>query len=75
MRGASDVDHLQLALEQNVVIFTQDDDFLRLHAQGMPHNGIVYARQQTPIGDLIRGLMLIYHVLTPEDIQNHVEFL
>ncbi|MFN2165510.1 MAG: DUF5615 family PIN-like protein [Anaerolineae bacterium] len=75
MRGATDVDHLQLALEQNVVIFTQDDDFLRHHAQGMPHNGIVYARQQTPIGDLIRGLMLIYHVLTPEDIQNHVEFL
>ena len=75
MRGASDVDHLRLALKQELVIFTQDDDFLRLHAQGMPHYGIVYARQQTPVGDLIRGLMLVFHVLTLEDMQNHVEFL
>lgn len=75
MWGASDVDHLKLAFEQKRVIFTQDDDFLRLHAQGMPHNGIVYARQQTPVGDLIRGLMLIFHVLTLEDMQSHVEFL
>ncbi|MFO7741366.1 MAG: hypothetical protein R6X31_03530 [Anaerolineae bacterium] len=31
--------------------------------------------QQTPIGDVIRGLMLIYRVLKPRDMHNHVEFL
>ena len=56
-------------------MFTQDDDFLRLHAQGMRHSGIVYAKQRTPIGDIIRGLMLIYHVLSPADMHDHVEFL
>jgi len=57
------------------VIFAQDAHFLRLHAQGLGHAGIVCAQQQTPIGDVIRGLMLIYQVLEPEDMRNHVEFL
>ena len=73
--GASDLEHLKLAASLGRAIFTQDDDFLRLHDQGLRHDGIVYAPQQTSIGDIIRGLMLIYHVLSPEDMQNHVEFI
>jgi hypothetical protein len=75
MLGASDAAHLELATRQQRVIFTQDEDFLRLHAQGITHAGIVYASQHTPVGDIIRGLMLIYHVLDPAAMQNHVEFL
>jgi len=75
MRGASDADHLRFAAEQVRVLFTQDDDFLQLHAEGVFHRGIVYAKQRTPIGDIIRGLMLIYHVMSPADMQEHVEFL
>ena len=75
MLEADDKDHLALATEEGRVIFTQDADFLRLHAEGVRHAGIVYVRQQTPIGYIIRGLMLIYQVLEPEDMQNHVEFL
>jgi predicted nuclease of predicted toxin-antitoxin system len=75
MRGASDVDHLAFALREGRVIFTQDDDFLRLHAAGSEHAGIVYARQGTPIGDIIRGLLLIHDVLSPDDMQGHLEFL
>jgi hypothetical protein len=41
----------------------------------MLHSGIAYAPQQTPIGNIVRGLMLIYQVLEPEDMVNHVEFL
>jgi hypothetical protein len=73
--GATDIDHLRFAAREGRVLFTQDDDFLRLHAQGMRHGGIVYAKQHTPIGDIIRGLMLIYHVLSPADMHDHVEFL
>ena len=41
----------------------------------MSHRGIVYAPQQTPVGHIIRGLMLIHDVLSPEEMHNHVEFL
>ena len=75
MLGASDEEHLALATEDSRAIFTQDDDFLRLHARGLNHSGIAYARQQTPIGEIIRGLMLIYQVLDASDMQNHVEYL
>jgi hypothetical protein len=75
MLAASDKDHLALVVREGRVLFTQDADFLRLHARGIPHSGIAYARQQTPIGNIVRGLMLIYQVLEPEDMLNHVEFL
>lgn len=75
MLGAEDEAHLALATGQGWVIFTQDADFLRLHAAGIEHPGIVYVPQQTPIGTIVRGLMLIYEVLTPDDMRNRVEFL
>ena len=75
MLGASDVEQLALAQSQGRIILTQDDDFLRLHAQGRTHSGIVYARQPTPIGDMIRGLMLIYQVLDADEMKDHVEFI
>ncbi len=73
--AASDEEHLAQATADGRVIFTQDADFLRLHAKGLSHAGIVYAHQQTPIGDVIRGLMLIYRVLEATDMHNHVEFV
>lgn len=73
--GASDEAHLATAAAEGRVLFTQDDDFLRLHAQGLEHTGIVYTPQGTPTGDIIRGLMLVCQVLDPEDMQRHVEFL
>jgi hypothetical protein len=54
---------------------TQDTDFLRLHAAGVSHGGIVYAPQQTPVPHMLRALMLVHDVLTAEDMIQHVEFL
>jgi uncharacterized protein with PIN domain len=73
--GAADEQHLVLARRQGRVIFTQDDDFLRLHAAGARHAGIIYAAQGTGVGDIVRGLMLIHDVLDAEDMVGHVEFL
>lgn len=75
MLSAPDEAHLALALAHGRVIFTQDIDFLRLHTSGLRHAGIVYVRQQTPIGYIIRGLMLVYQILSPEEMENRVEFL
>ena len=75
MLGASDEEHLQRALAEGRVIFTQDDDFLRLHASGLEHAGIAYIPQNASIATVIRGLMLIYQVLDAEEMRGHVEYL
>ena len=73
--GAADEDHLERAQAEGRVLFTQDEDFLRLHAAGVAHAGIAYAPQGTPIGQIVRGLMLIHQVLEPDDMTGHVEYL
>ena len=73
--GATDEEHLEKAKSEKRIIFTQDDDFLRLHAGGKEHSGIVYAHQGKAIGTLISGLMLIYQALEAEEMINHVEYL
>lgn len=75
MMGATDEDHLVFALSSNRVIFTQDADFLRLAAQGLPHAGIVYTPQTTPVGTAIYGLMLVYQLLDAEGMTNQIEFI
>lgn len=75
MCGASDKEQLDFAHHNGRVLVTQDDDFLRLHATGAEHTGIVYAHQHTPIGTIIQGVMLIYQILDDHEMQNHVEFL
>jgi len=75
MLSASDQEHLELARKEGRVIFTQDDDFLRLHAAGADHAGIVYAPPQASTREIIYGLMLIHQVLDAEDMEDQVEYL
>lgn len=75
MLGSSDEAQLNFATREGRVIFTHDSDFLRLHASGVAHKGIVYAQQQIPIGKIISGLMLIVDVMELEDMEQHVEFI
>lgn len=73
--GASDAEQLQKAREEGRIIFTQDDDFLRLAAAGATHSGIVYASQENTVGEIIRGLMMIHQILEAEEMIGHVEYL
>ena len=75
MLGRVDEEQLALATEHGRVLFTHDDDFLRLHSQEFPHTGIVYTHQSSSISKMIRGLMLIYEVLDPEDMIGHLEYI
>lgn len=75
MLSATDEEHLVLAAREGRVIFTQDEDFLRLHARDESHGGIVYVRQRTPVGYIVRGLILIHEALSAEEMKNRVEFL
>ena len=73
--GAADHEHLSFAMSQQRVIFTQDTDFLILARINLNHFGIVYARQHTAIGEIIRGLMLIHDVLEAEEMIGKIEYL
>lgn len=75
LSGAADTAQLAHTRTEGRVVFTHDVDFLRLHAAGVEHTGIVYSAQELSIGDVIRGLMLIVHVLDADEMINHVEFL
>ena len=75
MLSANDKDHLQRAAAERRVIFTQDADFLRLHTKGAAHHGIVYAPQQTSVGRVVQGLMLIHDALAVDEMAGRVEFL
>ena len=75
MYGALDEEHLQTAHAEGRVVFTQDADFLRLHAAGTPHSGVVYTHQGASVGEIIRGLMLIWEILEPAEMVDHVEYI
>jgi uncharacterized protein with PIN domain len=74
--GVSDEIQLQFALANGRVIFTQDTDFLRINQSSITHAGIAYCPQQSKsIGQIIRGLLLIWEILEPEEMYNHIEFI
>jgi hypothetical protein len=74
--GAEDTAHVAFALAEGRVIVTNDEDFLALHGRGTEHAGIAYCHQQSrSVGETIRGLMLLWEFLDPEDMRNHVEFI
>ena len=75
-RGTPDPDVLAVCLEAGRVIVTNDDDFLRLDAQGHAHAGIVYWQQRTKtIGEAIEALTLVHEVLQAEEMFGRVQFL
>lgn len=74
--GRPDEQHVTFAIQQERVIFTQDADFLRIDSAGISHNGIVYCRQNSrSIGQIVRGLILIWEYLDLEDMRGRVEFI
>jgi uncharacterized protein with PIN domain len=75
MLGATDEEHLMLATSSSRVIFTNDDDFLKLHSAGIEHAGIAFAHQRASIGRVVRALTLIHEILSAEEMVNRVEFL
>ena len=75
MLGESDTHQLLFATGLDCVMFTQDDDFLVLAAVESDHTGIVYAPQGTPIGVMVRSLVLITEVYTAEEMKGRIEYI
>jgi hypothetical protein len=73
--GASDEAHLAYAWNEARVILTHDADFLRLHAAGAQHAGVVYSPPQArSLGELIRLLVPIWELLELGEMRCRVEF-
>ena len=74
--GADDLAHLAYCNTSCRVVFTQDEDFLSLHAAGVEHQDIAYCRQRTRgIGEIVAGLLPIREVYEAQEMSNRVEFL
>lgn len=50
MLGASDEEHLSLAASSGRVLFTHDDDFLKLHAAGLRTLALLLPSNAPPLG-------------------------
>ncbi len=73
--GAEDHEQLRFAVSEDRVIVTHDDDFTRLHAEGVVHAGICYChKDKHSIGDLVRLLMLVHECFTEDEMRGHFEF-
>ena len=76
LRTYNDHAHLEFIQCEGRVVVTHDADFLRYARQVQNHPGIAYCQMETrSLGEIIRRLILIYEVLTPEEIIGRVEFL
>ena len=74
--AAADEEHIAYGLATGRVIFTQDEDFLRLNTAGVEHRGIAFCYQQSrSIGQIITGLLLIWEIYEPDEMAGRVEYL
>jgi predicted nuclease of predicted toxin-antitoxin system len=74
--GGDDKAQLAYAKRENRVIVTHDDDFLRLVIREQDHPGIAYCHLQarTP-SELIRSLLLVFEILSPDEMKGQIEYL
>jgi predicted nuclease of predicted toxin-antitoxin system len=76
LRTEDDPAHLDFIRRERRVVVTHDADFLRYASRSSDHPGIAYCPMGTrSIGGIIRSLILIYEVLTPEEMAGHAEYL
>jgi len=76
LRTQSDAAQWTFVSREGRVLVTHDVDFLRFASRDCQHPGIAYCHKAArSIGDIIRSLILVYEVLTPEDMEGQVEFL
>ena len=74
MRGTLDQLILEAARQQGRVVYTNDADFLRHHALGINHSGIIYHHTlDHSVGEAIRRVSLVCEVFSPEDMMGRVQ--
>ncbi len=76
MRSALDRFILEAARQQGRVVYTNDADFLRHHALGIIHSGIIYHHiLDYSVGEAIRRVSLVCELLSPQEMIGRVQFV
>jgi len=76
LRTSSDEIQWEFAQREQRVIVTHDADFPRIARLNKSHAGIVYSKKDTrSIGQIVEGIILIYEVLSAEDMKDNIEYL
>jgi predicted nuclease of predicted toxin-antitoxin system len=74
--GASDSDQLAYALSERRVLVTHDPDLIEFAHRDQRHAGIAYCDQERrSLRSLIGSLLLMWEVLSPEEMEGHIEYL
>jgi predicted nuclease of predicted toxin-antitoxin system len=74
--GESESIQLEFVRREERVIMTHDADFLHIASTTDDHPGGVYCGKSARlVGEIIRGLILMYEVLTLEEMRGQVEYL
>lgn len=75
-RSVADSDHLAYARDEGLVIVTADQDFLRLAMEREDHPGIIFLTSpELSVRSVLRQIGEIADTLSPEEMENHVEFV
>lgn len=75
MRTQPDSVQHAYARDEGRVIVTRDADFLRSASRDTNHPGVVYWSQTSrSLGEIIENLILLYEVLTAEEMNGRVEY-
>lgn len=76
LRGQPDDVQLAIASPEKRVIVIHDTDFLRLASQSKDHYGIAFCTKDVrTTGEIVRTLILMHQVLSPEEMRGQVEYL
>lgn len=73
-RSQSDEELLTFANQDERVVITRDEDFLRLHAKGVQHHGILFLTKRMDVSTLIREILKVT-ILESEHLKNTVIFI
>ena len=74
--GAEDEDQLAHTLLERRVLVTHDPDLIELAHRDQAHAGIAYCDQERrSLRSIVRSLLLIWEVLSPDEMEGHVEYL
>jgi predicted nuclease of predicted toxin-antitoxin system len=73
---ATDEGQFQFAVGEGRAFVTHDADFLRADFTARPHAGIIFvAKGARSVGEIVRALVLLATIISPEEMRQQVEYL
>jgi len=75
LAGAPDEEQFAYATNGGRVFVTRDVGFLSMHQGGVQHAGIAFCHsRRRDVGQLVLNLVLLWRVVTAEEMRGHVEY-